>query len=149
MTGVTAAVLSLTLAGCGSSGEDATAQPTPPPPAVTASSAAPAVNAASVRACATAGASIKAFVSTVGAASNSDGVTPPAKVKEALSQLARELTAVKANDAELAAALKELGKGAATLAAAADPLTADGSAYEKAGDHLESLCKAAGWAPSS
>ncbi|WP_328654590.1 hypothetical protein OG598_12610 [Micromonospora sp. NBC_00330] len=75
------------------------------------------------------------------------GQDSPADYQKILSDLDKKMVAVAATgDGKLAAALRAFGAEAAKAAAAADPATAaDNPAFEKAGNNLSAVCKAAGF----
>lgn len=156
MTGASVIALSLALVGCGSSTDDATqtnAQATPTATTAaataTATSAGAAAGAEDKQICATADVAKKTFVSTLAKVVDGNGVVPPAEFRRALTELSDQLATINAADVKMATALKDLGASASALAGKADPINADTSAYEKAGDRFEALCKSAGWSASS
>jgi hypothetical protein len=77
------------------------------------------------------------------------GAEGAAQTKKAFVDLSAQFktAAGSATDAGLASTLQEVATAAGEVAATADPLEADSSAFEEAGERLEKLCKAG--APAS
>ncbi|WP_433319368.1 hypothetical protein ACQP0U_14085 [Micromonospora sp. CA-269861] len=145
------------LAGCGDSDKATTAGSTTPAPTSAAPSAVATSAAATPASSPAAGAaSDKELCESAKKASDEmkaelvkiamAGEPSAADQKKILADLEKKMVAVAATgDGKVAAALRTFGAEAAKAAAAADPATAaDNPAFEKAGNEINTACKAAG-----
>lgn len=134
-------VVALSAGACGSA-ETSGGSTAAPPPSAAPSSAAAAAGVGKAETCRAVDKAKADFGKTV-AGTITAGADGTAEYKKGLTDLGTQLEAAagQTGDAALAATLKDVAAGSRALAASADPLEADGAAFEKAGEKLEALCK--------